>query len=124
MVSKFHNKRHSIGLFNQFKHTTWQARGAGRLETCLNKDRPDHHSTDHLKEREEGRGCGATLYPQRSEMICVLCGAVSRADLRRPQRDQAEHIWAFPSTAVPSSTDADTNTHDPVATVCIIKFVS
>ena len=61
-------------------------RGFGNF---LNMDRPDHHSTDRLKERgvEKGSGRHSTLQGrERSVFNQANTGTVSRATLGRPLR--------------------------------------
>ena len=75
------------------------------LRNFLNMDRPEHHSTDRLKERgvdiESGRHF--TLQGRkRSVFNQTNIGTVSRATLGRLLRDGAECIWAFSSTTMPS----------------------
>ena len=74
------------------------------LRNFLNMDRPEHHSTDHLKERgvEKGSSRHSTLQGQeRSVFNQTNIGTVSRATLGRLLRDGVEHIWAFLSATMP-----------------------
>ena len=82
-------------------------RGLGNF---LNMDRPEHHSTDRLKERgvEKGSGQHSTLQGrERSVINQTNIGTVSRATLGRLLRDGAERVWAFPSTSMPSETETE-----------------
>ena len=68
------------------------------LRNFLDKDRPENHSTDLLKE---------AAYIPPSEIGNDLCstrqnGAVSRVTLGRLPRDGAERVRAFPSATMPS----------------------
>ena len=75
------------------------------LRNFLSTDKPEHHSTDRLKERGEEKGCGrhSTLQGrQRSVFNQANIGTVSRATLGRLLRDGAERVWAFPSATMPS----------------------
>ena len=75
------------------------------LMNCLNTDKPEHHSTDRLKERgvEKDSGRHSTLQGrQRSVFNQANIGTVSRATLGRLLRDGAERVWAFPSTTMQS----------------------
>ena len=78
------------------------------LRNFLNKDRLEHHSTDHstaLKERgvEKGSGRHSTLQ-SRERFVFNLANisTVSMATLGRLLRDGAERVWAFPSATMPS----------------------
>ena len=69
-------------------------------------DRPEHHSTDRLKDRTVGKGSGRhyTLRgAERSVFNRTNIGIVSRATLRRLLKDRAERAWAFPSATTPLS---------------------
>ena len=70
----------------------------------LSIDRPEHHSTDRLKERvEKGSGRHFTLQDrERSVFNQTNIGTVSRATLERLLRDGPERVWAFPSATIPS----------------------
>ena len=68
------------------------------LRNFLSTDKPEHHSTDRLKERgvEKGSGRHSTLQgPERSVFNQTNIGTVSRATLGRLLRDGAERVWAF-----------------------------
>ena len=52
----------------QISHLVCSLSGQRCSEAILNMDRPEHHSTDHLKERERKR---STFHPQRSRTSCV-----------------------------------------------------
>ena len=83
------------------------------LRNFLNTDKPEHHSTDHLKERgvEKGSGRHSTLQGrQRSVFNQANIGIVSRATLGKRLRDEAERVWAFPSATMPSWAEAETET--------------
>ena len=41
------------------------------LRNFLNSDKPEHHSTDRLKERGVEKESGPTFHPPRSKMICI-----------------------------------------------------
>ena len=75
------------------------------LRNFLSTDKPEHHSTDRLKERgvEKGSGRHSTLQGrERSVFNQTNIGTVSRATLGRLLRDGAERVWAFPSATMPS----------------------
>ena len=75
------------------------------LRNFLSTDKPEHHSTDRLKERgvEKGSGRHSTLQGrERSVFNQTNTGTVSRATLGRLLRDGAERVWAFPSATMPS----------------------
>ena len=75
------------------------------LRNFLNMDRPEHHSTDRLKERgvEKGSGRHSTLQGrERSVFNQANIDTVSKATLGRLLRDGAERVWAFPSATMPS----------------------
>ena len=75
------------------------------LRNFLNMDRPEHHSTDRLKERgvEKGSGRHSTLQGrERSVSSQTNIGTVSVATFGRLLRDWAERVWAFPSATMPS----------------------
>ena len=81
------------------------------LRNFLNTDKPEHHSTDHLKENgvEKGSGRHSTLQGQeRSVFNQANIGTVSRATLGRLLREGAEHVWAFPSVTMPSWAETET----------------
>ena len=64
----------------------------------LNLDRPEHHSTDRLKERgvEKGSGRHSTLQGRgRSVFNQTNIGTVSRGTLGRLLRNGAKRVWAF-----------------------------
>ena len=66
------------------------------LRNLLNMDRPEHHSTDRLKERgvEKGSSRHSTLQGwERSVFNLTNIGAVSRATLRRLLRGVTERVW-------------------------------
>ena len=68
------------------------------LRNFLNKDKPEHHSIDRLKERgvEKGSGRHSTLQcRERSVFNQTNIGTVSRAALGRLLSDGAERVWAF-----------------------------
>ena len=74
------------------------------LRNFLNMDRPEHHSTDRLKERgmEKGSGRHSTLQGrERSVFNQTHIGTVLRAALGRLLRDGAGRLWAFPSATMP-----------------------
>ena len=73
------------------------------LRNFLNMDRPEHHSTNCLKERgvEKGGGRHSTLQGrERSVFNQANIGTVLRASLWRLLRDGAERICAFLSTTM------------------------
>ena len=75
------------------------------LRNFLNLDRSKHHSNNRLKERgvEKGGGRHSTLLGrERSVFNQVNIGTVLRATLGRLLRDGVEHVWAFPSSTMPS----------------------
>ena len=75
------------------------------LRNFLSRDKPEHHSTDRLKERGVKKGScrHSTLQGrQRSVFNQENIGTVSRATLERLLRDGPERVWAFPSATVPS----------------------
>ena len=75
------------------------------LRNFLNMDRPEHHRTDRMKERGEGKGSSqhSTLQGQeRSVFNQTSIGTVSKATLGRLLRDGAEQVWAFLSATMPS----------------------
>ena len=75
------------------------------LRNFLSTDKPEHHSTDRLKERgvEKGSGRHSTLQGrERAVFNQTNIGTVSRATLGRLLRDGAERVWAFPSATMPS----------------------
>ena len=75
------------------------------LKNFLNMDRPEHHSTDRLKERgvEKGSGRHSTLQGrERSVLNQTNIGTVSRATLGRLLTDGAERVKAFTSATMPS----------------------
>ena len=78
----------------------------GRVEVLReHMDKPEHHSTDRLKERgvEKGSGQHSTLGGrERSVFNQTNIGTVSRATLGRLLRDGAERVWVFPSARMPS----------------------
>ena len=83
------------------------------LRYFLNTDKPEHHSTDRLKERgvEKGSGWHSTLQGrERSVFNQANIGTVSREALGRLLRDGAECVWAFPSATMPSWAVAETET--------------
>ena len=83
--------------------TDWQAQQISHLvctlRNFLNTDKPEHHSTDRLKERgvEKGSGRRSTLQGRERSNDHSNIGTVSRATLGRLLRDGAESVWAFPS---------------------------
>ena len=80
------------------------------LRNFLNRDRPEHHSTDRLKERgvEKGSGRHSTLHGrERSVFNLANVGTVSRATLGKLLRDGTERVWAFPSDTMPSCAETD-----------------
>ena len=83
------------------------------LRNFLNMDRPEHHSTDPVKERSVERGSSrhSTLEGwEWSVFNQTNIGTVSRATLGRLLSDGAEHVWAFPSATMPSWAETDTET--------------
>ena len=83
------------------------------LRNFLNMDRPEHHSTDRLKETgvEKGSGRRSTLQGrERSVFNQTNIGTVSRAVLGRLLGDGAERVWAFPSATMPSWAETETET--------------
>ena len=65
------------------------------LRNFLNMDRPEHHSTDRLKERGVEKGSGRHSTPQgreRSVFNQANIGTVSRATLLRLLRDGPECV--------------------------------
>ena len=75
------------------------------LRNFLSTDKPEHHSTDRLKERgvEKESGRHSTLQGrERSVFNQTNIGTVLRATLGRLLRDGAERVWAFPSATMPS----------------------
>ena len=75
------------------------------LRKFLNRDKPEHHSIDRLKEREVEKGSGRHSILQgqeRSVFKQTNIGTVSMATLERLLRDGAERVWAFPSARMPS----------------------
>ena len=83
------------------------------LRNFLNMDRPEHHSTDRLKERglEKGSSRHSTLQGRkRSVFNQANIGTASRSTLGRLLRDRAERAWAFPSTTMPSCAETETET--------------
>ena len=83
------------------------------LRNFLNMDRPQHHSTDLLKERgvEKGSGRHSTLQGrERSVFSQTNIDTVSRAILGRMLRDGVQRLWAFPSATMPSGAENETET--------------
>ena len=83
------------------------------LRNFLNMDRPEHHSTDRLKERgvEKGSGRHSTLQGrERSVFNQTNIGTVLRATLGRLLRKGAECVWAFPSATMPPWVETETET--------------
>ena len=83
------------------------------LRNFLNTDKPEHHSTDRLKERgvEKGSGRQSTLQGrERFVFNQANIGTVSRATLGGLLRDGAERVWAFPSATMPSWAETETET--------------
>ena len=77
----------------------------------LNTHKPEHDSTDRLKERgvEKGSDRHSTLQGRkRSVFNQANIGTISRATLGRLLRDGAERIWAFPSATMPSWAETET----------------
>ena len=77
------------------------------LRNFLNMDRPEHHSTDRLKERgvEKGSGRHSTLQSrERSVFNQSNVGTVSWASLAIGEtlRNGAERVWVFPRATMPS----------------------
>ena len=88
------------------------------LRDFLNMDKPEHHSTDRLKERGWEKGsCRHSILQGRERSVFnqTNIGTVSRATLGRLPRDGGEgmegwggggggreRIWAFPSAEMPS----------------------
>ena len=67
-------------------------------------DRPEHHSTDRLKERGVEKGCGlnsALRCRERSVFNQTNIGTVLRTTLGRLLRDGAKRVWAFPNAMMP-----------------------
>ena len=74
------------------------------LSNILNMDRPEHPSTDRLKERGVEKGSD-----QRSTMFTYTnIGTVSKAILGRLLREGVQHVWAFQSATKPSFAKTDT----------------
>ena len=83
------------------------------LRNFLSTDKPEHHSTDRLKERgvEKGSRRHSTLQGrERSVFNQTNIGTVSRATLGRLLRDRAVCIWAFSSTKTLSCAESETET--------------
>ena len=75
------------------------------LRNFLNMDRPEHHSTDHLKEGivDKGSSQHSTLHGQEWSVFSqTKIWSVLRIALRRLPRDGMEHVWAFPSASLSS----------------------
>ena len=75
------------------------------LRNFLNTNKPEHHSTDRLKERgvEKGSRRHSTHQgQQRSVFNQANIGTVSRATLGRLLIDGAGRVWAFPSATMSS----------------------
>ena len=75
------------------------------FRNCLNMDRPEHHSTDRLKEKgvEKRSGRHSTLRGrERSVFNQTKIGTVSRPALGRLLIDEATRVWTFPSDTIPS----------------------
>ena len=92
------------------------------LRNFLNIDRPEHHSTDRLKERgvEKRNGRHSNLRGrERSVLYQTNIGTVSRATLGRLLRDGAERVWAFPSATMPSG--AETETEQGFVVGCLLN---
>ena len=82
-----------------------RAEALGGLRNFLDMDRPEHHSTDCLKERgvEKGSDRHSTLQGrERSVFNRANIGTVLWATLGRLLRDDSERVWAFPSATMPS----------------------
>ena len=70
----------------------------------MNLDRPEHYSTDRLKERgvEKGSSLHSTLQGrERSVFNKTNIGTVLIATLGRLLRGRAESVWAFLSATRP-----------------------
>ena len=83
------------------------------LRKFLDMDRPEHHSTDRLKERgvEKGSGWHFTLQGrERSVFNQTNIGTVWRATFGTLLRDGAECVWAFLSAMLPSWAETETET--------------
>ena len=66
------------------------------LRSCLNMDRPEHHSIDHLMERGVEKGnCRHSTHQGRERSVFnqTNIGTVSRVTLGRLLRDRAEIIY-------------------------------
>ena len=89
------------------------------LRNFLNMDRPEHHSIDHLKEREVEKGSGqlSTLCgPERS--VFNQSNGVSRTTLGRLL---VECVWAFSNPTLSSSVETETAVakfHPSAASLC------
>ena len=84
------------------------------LRNFLTTDKP-RHSIDRLKERgvEKGSGRHSTLQGrERSVFNQANIGIVSRATLGRLLTVGAERVWAFPSAAMPSWAETETELID------------
>ena len=83
------------------------------LRSFLNMDKPQHHSTDRLKERGVEKRSGWHSI-QRGQEWSVFnqtnTGNVSKATLGRLLRDRAECMWAFPSAMTPSLAETKSET--------------
>ena len=81
------------------------------LRNVLNMNRPEHQSTDRLKERgvEKGSGRHSTLQGrEQSGFNQTNTGTVLRATLGRLLRDGAKRVWTFPSATMPSWDETET----------------
>ena len=75
------------------------------LRNCLNTDKPEHHSIDHLKERvvEKESGRHSILQGrERSVFNQTNISTVSKATIGRLLRDGAERVWAFTGATMPT----------------------
>ena len=78
------------------------------LRHCLWSQSQGHHTIDRLEERGIERGNTQWSSLQGGERVVnnrTNMGAVSKATVRKLLRDGVGHMWAFPSTWVPSLTD-------------------
>ena len=72
------------------------------LRDFLNTDRPEHHSTDRLKERGVQKEVANVPSLEVGTGLCLTnTGIVSRAALGKLLRDQAEHVEAHQRAAMP-----------------------
>ena len=96
------------------------------LRNFLNMDRPQHHSTDCIKERgvEKGSGRHSTLQGwEWSVFNHANIGTVLRATLGRLLRDGPERVWAFPSATMPSQAETETITDTVLIQFGVLLFI-